>query len=262
MAAHLLLVEDDDDFRTALSELLEEVGYRIDAAASLAEAESALARGRFDLVVCDVRGVSATDTPLAELELLQSRSPRVPMGVLTAWPAEREELERRGFAFLLKKPLGGEELLETISEHVDAPPVDAGQEERVRQYFAALERRDWHRLGALCHEDVVYHLPGQSALFSREIRGREAFLAFSAETFAAFPETRFEVTRLVPLPRGALAKFDSSWASPGGDRERTRGAVLFRFHDDLIATIGVRLDLQQLCATQTAHALASTPSPT
>jgi DNA-binding NtrC family response regulator len=51
---HVLIVEDDEGNRLTLSALLEEAGFHVDEAASLAQARQALCAGRFALVVLDV----------------------------------------------------------------------------------------------------------------------------------------------------------------------------------------------------------------
>lgn len=53
--AKLLLVEDDDGVRATLCEALELEGYAADCVASFAEAEAALAREPYALLITDVR---------------------------------------------------------------------------------------------------------------------------------------------------------------------------------------------------------------
>jgi DNA-binding response OmpR family regulator len=53
--AKLLLVEDDDAVRATLCEALELEGYAADCVANCAEAEAALARGAYTLLISDVR---------------------------------------------------------------------------------------------------------------------------------------------------------------------------------------------------------------
>ena len=53
--AHILVVDDEPDLRTLYELTLLREGYRVDAAATLAEAVQMLERQRFDAVITDMR---------------------------------------------------------------------------------------------------------------------------------------------------------------------------------------------------------------
>jgi PleD family two-component response regulator len=50
---HILLVEDDPDLLSLLTEVLEDEGYRVSAASRRQQARSALRKGNIDLLIAD-----------------------------------------------------------------------------------------------------------------------------------------------------------------------------------------------------------------
>lgn len=54
-ALRILLVEDHEDMREVLSELLLGAGYRVTAASNVGSARAAVAAEQFDIVLCDLR---------------------------------------------------------------------------------------------------------------------------------------------------------------------------------------------------------------
>lgn len=118
----------------------------------------------------------------------------------------------------------------------------------MRSYFRALETGDWERLAELCAEDVCYHLPGEDPRFARAVRWRSVFLRFAQDTFAQFPQPRFEVGPLIRSAGGVVARYQGSWRQPGGERATLDGMVRFQLREGRIQQIGVRIDLKALTA--------------
>jgi CheY-like chemotaxis protein len=80
----ILLVEDDDDTRGALAELLEEGGYKVAPASNGREAQSYLLRQpRPDAMILDL-WMPAMDGWALAAEVNEGRLPTVPMMVITA----------------------------------------------------------------------------------------------------------------------------------------------------------------------------------
>ncbi len=82
-ALNLLVVEDDEALRDALSITLEAAGHRVAAAASGPEALDLLDRGDFSMVVSDLRM-----DPMDGLQLLKEirqRAPQLPVLLMTAF---------------------------------------------------------------------------------------------------------------------------------------------------------------------------------
>jgi CheY-like chemotaxis protein len=237
----ILVVEDDADIREILEILLGEEGYTGTFASSLDEALARIDSARYDLIVSDLLARQPTD-PLSSVERLRERAAPTPVGLITGWKLAEEEVKRRGFAFLLRKPFGLDDLLAHIAAGIHTQLSEEQQHlaKVARHYFAALGARDWDGLCALCADDVTYELPGVSS-FAAEVRGKQAFRAFTEATFAQFPDAYFDDVRIYSLPKGLAARYEGHWVTPSG-AERQSGAVIFHFAGDHIAQIGVRLN--------------------
>jgi CheY-like chemotaxis protein/ketosteroid isomerase-like protein len=247
MGAKVLLIEDDLDLEEIIDELLTSEGFEVTAATTPAEAVAALERVRHDLVVADFVVDFRGGAGWAALEEIRARAAPTPVGIFSGWKIDEAEAQRRGFVFALAKPVASEALLAAIAGHATAPPLSPGQRQLIDRYFAAIERGDWAGLGALCTDDVGYHLPGTHPRLSRTVRGRDAFVAFAEETFRVFREPRFAVEEVITLPSGALVRYQSSWAV-AGQRPSSRGAIVFELRGEAIARIGIRVDVNQLGA--------------
>jgi CheY-like chemotaxis protein len=113
----VLLVEDDDDNRELMAEVLESAGYRVTTAASGAEGLRVLGAGeRVDVVVTDV-GMPG----MGGLELARAAkgiAPAVPVVVVTGW-AERDDISRargREVDAVLVKPVDPDALIGAVKE--------------------------------------------------------------------------------------------------------------------------------------------------
>jgi CheY-like chemotaxis protein len=116
----VLLVEDDDDNRELMGEVLEAAGYRVLSAASGAEGLKTLAATSVDVVVTDIGmpGMGGLEMARAAKEI----APSVPVVVVTGW-AEREDIARargREVDAVLVKPVDPEQLTNAVSEIVNA----------------------------------------------------------------------------------------------------------------------------------------------
>lgn len=77
----LLLVEDDATLRHALRRMLEQLGYEVEGAATIREAEGALRAERLDAALVDYQLPDGTALDL--LPLLRGATPRIPTAILT-----------------------------------------------------------------------------------------------------------------------------------------------------------------------------------
>jgi two-component system OmpR family response regulator len=112
---YVLLVEDDDDNRELMSEVLESAGYEVLAAASGADGLRALAERSVDVVVTDVGmpGMGGLEVARAAKEI----APAVPVVVVTGY-AEREDIaDARGREVdaLLVKPIDPDALTAAVA---------------------------------------------------------------------------------------------------------------------------------------------------
>jgi two-component system, OmpR family, response regulator len=115
---HVLLVEDDDDNRELMAEVLESAGYHVIAAGSGAEGLQTLAERSVDVVVTDVGmpGMGGLEVARAAKEI----APQVPVVVVTGY-AEREDITRaRGHEVdaVLVKPVDPDSLTAVVDDMV------------------------------------------------------------------------------------------------------------------------------------------------
>ena len=122
----LLVVEDRPPAAAMLVDFLGDEGYEVVAAVGLAAAEAALAAGRFDLVLCDSLRQSTTGLLTdrwAALERVRALAGEAPIVLMTAYrPDYFADWRARGFAELLAKPFGLDELLATVRRHLPVAP--------------------------------------------------------------------------------------------------------------------------------------------
>jgi ketosteroid isomerase-like protein/CheY-like chemotaxis protein len=220
---------------------LRDEGYEVHLAATLPHAMAALDEQGFHLVLSDLFASEPGDV-LTSAQALRERAGATPVGVMTGWRVDAEQVERAGFAFLVAKPFDVEQLVAAVAIgiHRALTPEQERQAEVVRRYFAALTDRDWDALAALCAEDVTYYLPA-GVPYAGEVRGRQAFRDYSEQTFRNFPDARFEYVVVSALPNGLAARYSGTWHTATGEEARLSGAVVFRFAGERIARIGVQL---------------------
>lgn len=102
-----LVVDDDQSLRTLCRVLLELEGFTVREAATLAEADAALAEQRPDIVLLDVHiGLEQSDALFARL-----RAAGVPVAAVTG-TADVSDFENRADA-VLSKPFAPDRLVET-----------------------------------------------------------------------------------------------------------------------------------------------------
>ncbi|HEX4802185.1 MAG TPA: response regulator [Myxococcaceae bacterium] len=109
--AKILVVEDDDDIRDSLKELLEEEGYQVDTAANGEQALNRLRGEAPQLILLDLM-MPVMDGWEFQRQLRNSPSlSGVPIIVISASKFSREPLNAAAF---IPKPLDAGVLLETI----------------------------------------------------------------------------------------------------------------------------------------------------
>jgi DNA-binding response OmpR family regulator len=106
----ILVIEDDEEMRSLLTDFIEESGYAADTVETGSDALRKIARQRFDLIITDYRmpGLSGLDI-LAGIKKLQ---PGAHIIFITAFGSEethRKVLERGAIAYL-EKPIHLDEL--------------------------------------------------------------------------------------------------------------------------------------------------------
>jgi two-component system OmpR family response regulator len=114
-AVRVLLVEDDDDNRELMGEVLESAGYEVLAASSGAEGLRALSERSVDVVVTDVGmpGMGGLEVARAAKEI----APAVPVVVVTGYSERKDIADARGREVdaVLVKPIDPDALTEAVA---------------------------------------------------------------------------------------------------------------------------------------------------
>jgi two-component system response regulator FlrC len=116
--ADILVVEDDDALREALTDTLELAGYRVAAAVNGVDALAELENGAVRLILSDVQ-MSRMDG-MALLEQVQRRWADIPLLLMTAYGTIEKAVRamRLGAADYLVKPFEAGALLEHVLRHI------------------------------------------------------------------------------------------------------------------------------------------------
>ena len=112
----VMIVDDDDNFRTTLEDALEANDYIPFAVAAGDEAMAQLEKGSFDAVVSDIRmpGIDGFDL----LKRIKKTYPKLPVVLMTAYLSQkdiREALPHSGADGFLEKPFGVEQMVELLN---------------------------------------------------------------------------------------------------------------------------------------------------
>ncbi len=117
-AVKVLLVEDDEDNRELMTEVLEGAGYRVFSAASGLEGLRALSEDSFDVVITDVGmpGMGGLEVARAAKRI----APAVPVLLVTGYTALDDILSARGREVdaVLVKPVDPDALAATVGDIV------------------------------------------------------------------------------------------------------------------------------------------------
>jgi DNA-binding NtrC family response regulator len=122
MNERILLVDDEETTLAVIGELLELMGYRVEAATDGQEALAAFVRepDRFDIVISDVSMGRMSGLTLAE-SVLQTR-PGMPVLILTGDEAQaRKEAAGLGISSFVQKPVSIDRLVDTIGRALSCP---------------------------------------------------------------------------------------------------------------------------------------------
>ncbi len=132
----ILVVDDEKLIRSSLQRALTGLGLKAEAAGSLAEAQAALSRTRFDLVVLDLK--LGDGDGLTLLRRLRAESPDTKVVVITAHGSVESAVEamKSGAYDFVKKPFELDELLATAQN-----ALRAGELERRVAYHDGRERK-------------------------------------------------------------------------------------------------------------------------
>jgi DNA-binding NtrC family response regulator len=121
--AHILVVDDEDDIRGTISEILGDEGYRVSVAADGAAARTAVAREWPDLILLDVWMPDVDGITLLR-EWSRDGAPRCPVVILSGHGTVETAVEatRLGAVDFVEKPLSLAKLLRTVEKALDRSP--------------------------------------------------------------------------------------------------------------------------------------------
>jgi DNA-binding NtrC family response regulator len=89
----ILIIEDDEEMRALLRDVIEEEGYQTDSVNNGSEAYRKLVKEPFDLIITDVRMPGLTGLDI--LPGMKKLQPEAPVIVITAFGSE--EIQRKAF---------------------------------------------------------------------------------------------------------------------------------------------------------------------
>ena len=112
----ILIVEDDEEMRALLRDVIEEEGHKTDSVNNGSEAFRKLVKQSFDLIITDIRMPGLTGLDI--LPGMRKLHPEVPIIVITAFGSEeiqRKAIERGANAYL-EKPIHFQKLTNLIQD--------------------------------------------------------------------------------------------------------------------------------------------------
>ena len=119
---YILVVDDDDDFREALSEVLTEAGYPVQQAQNGEVALSRVAAESPGMVLLDLKMPVLDGWGVMERMRAQPKSAAIPILVLSAYGFEWEA-ELLGAQGYIPKSVGMDEILERVRRAAGPPPM-------------------------------------------------------------------------------------------------------------------------------------------
>lgn len=220
---NILVVDDDASLRDAIGMILESAGHRVELAASGPEALSALEKGRFNLVMSDLR-MDPMDG-LTLLSQIRARHAQLPVILMTAFgDVDKAVAAMRGGACdFLMKPFEADVLLESVRRYARVGPSQddmVAVDSRTRAVLAMAAR--------VAETDATLLLTGESGtgkeVFARYVHqhSRRRTGPFVAINCAAIPENLLEAT-LFGYEKGS---FTGAQTAQAGKFEQAQGGTI------------------------------------
>ncbi len=254
-APRLLVIDDDDDLRLFLQDLLSEEGYLVDTSSTMDEALAAIDSHVYHLIVTDLLAHSAIDPLRSAIILLEAASP-TPVMTLTGWSVTAEEVAQAGLIRLVPKPFDITDLLGAVAAccRTSLNPQQQRWAEIVRDFCAAVDANKLDALVALCRDDVriAVDLGGQRDS-PETITGRASYRTQLDQCRSARPDMRFDDYAIYPQPNGVALRSVISWQSPGAlnGRAHVAASMTFQFADQLISQLTIRATDSRQASLQT-----------
>ncbi len=222
----ILIVEDDNDLRDALSDILEIANYETLVVADGRHAIDALEKNEVAMVITDIQMPRMDGHTL--LKHIKYRWPDLPVMLMTAFGSIQKAVDamREGAVDYLTKPFEAEVLVNMVSQYVSQDmPIDSHEfiaEDKVSQNLAEIARR-------VAASDATVMICGESGS-GKEIAARyihkhsdRSGNSFIAINCAAIPDNMLEAT-LFGYEKGAFT--GAYKACPGKFEQAENGTLL------------------------------------
>jgi len=134
--ARILVIDDDENIRTALSLVLKEKGYEVDVAATGHEAISKSKASFYNVALVDLRLPDMDGIRL--LTEMRETVPRMVKIIITGYPSLENAIEavNRGADGYMVKPYNVDDLIRTIKENLQKQKDEERySEEKVKEYI-------------------------------------------------------------------------------------------------------------------------------
>src|SRR5262249_41801635 len=144
---------------------------------------------------------------------LVMRAVPTPVAVLTARQVTAEAATQEGVAWVMRKPFDLEDLLLAIKRQIHPRQSRALQTFIIKQFFAALNSRDWKRVARLCIPEVeVRSLLAPAVALAGLPSGLLTYRALMEQRFSALPGYYiFEEVQVFARPIGVAARYMVCW---------------------------------------------------
>jgi len=126
MAVNILIVEDEESVRHALSKILENYGYAVTCAADAEAGIKAFdAVAGLDIVFTDLSLPGMSGWELADA--IKERAPKIPVILLSGWDIDPEDVKKhKSVETILSKPVKIKDMLAAITELAVTRTEDKG----------------------------------------------------------------------------------------------------------------------------------------
>lgn len=116
----ILVVDDDEQIREVLTDMLSIDGYHITACPDGFKALKAFEQEKFDLVITDLGMPGMSGLELSEA--IYSKNPKIPIAMITGWGTQlnEDEIRLKGIRTVVAKPFHLKEIKELISDLINS----------------------------------------------------------------------------------------------------------------------------------------------
>ena len=223
-ALRVLVIDDEESLRHAITKSLRRAGYVVEAAATGREGVDRFSTGGFDAVLTDVRLPDLSGLDIAAL--LTEIDPEVPVLVMTGFGSVESALEamRRGARDYLQKPFEMADLLRVLERET----ANAQASRDAKRLRAQVERR-FAPAEYMAVESELRRIPSAGA----GVSGRDPAARDGASAPSSSPARPLGDRPAAPRETG----FPSPSAEPVALREAQRRFEV-RYVEDLLARTG------------------------